>query len=227
MESMDTLKKSAMLARLRNSKGFSLIEMAIVLVIIGIIIGAIIKGQDLIVNSRAKQVVSAMNSWRNLSFAYLDRNGRFPGDGGKTGYIAAFPPYSSATVEISHTMSTAPANPVVVGGSSFYIYFGNTGTHAAPGKNVLVVCSTAKCDKAFTADELEIIKTVDTSMDGAADAGVGQVRGSIITTPDPSASNPVGFADSSTPTQATVAGSTELWGSAAYTRAIWAFDKPF
>ena len=227
MDSMETPKKPGIMARLRNRKGFSLIEMAIVLVIIGIIIGAIIKGQDLIVNSRAKQVVSAMNSWRNLAFAYLDRNGRLPGDGGKTGYITVFPPYSSATTEISHTMTTAPSNPVLAGGSSFYVYFGNTGTKTTPGKNVIVVCSTAKCDKAFTADELEIMKAVDTSMDGAADAGFGQVRGSIATTVDPSSSSQVGFADSAVPHIATTAGSSELWGAAAHTMAIWAFDKPF
>jgi len=32
----------------RNEKGFTLIEMAIVLVIIGIIIGAVLKGQDMV-----------------------------------------------------------------------------------------------------------------------------------------------------------------------------------
>ena len=54
MEPMDTLTKPGIMAKLRNRRGFSLIEMAIVLVIIGIIIGAIIKGQDLMLNSRAK-----------------------------------------------------------------------------------------------------------------------------------------------------------------------------
>src|ERR1035437_5774725 len=104
MEPMDTLKKPAMMVRLRNSKGFSLVEMAIVLVIIGVIIGAIVKGQDLIVNSRAKQVTSAASTWRNLAMPFMDRNGRLPGDGAKTGIIKSFAGYSSPTKENMSTM---------------------------------------------------------------------------------------------------------------------------
>ncbi len=40
---------------LRNAKGFTLVELAIVLVIIGIILGAVLKGQELINNAKMKR----------------------------------------------------------------------------------------------------------------------------------------------------------------------------
>ena len=39
-----------------NNKGFTLIEMAIVLIIIGIIIGAVVKGKDLVRSAEQKRL---------------------------------------------------------------------------------------------------------------------------------------------------------------------------
>lgn len=233
MDSKDTQKARGIMARIRNSKGFSLIEMAIVLVIIGIIIAAIIKGQDLIINSRAKQVAGAASTWRNLAMAHLDRNGKLPGADATTGFIVASavaPIYSSSTKEIIRKMPTAPPNPVVVGGSKFYFYFGHT-TGTEVGKNVMVICGDTACGTAFTKDQLEIIKSVDVSIDGDADADRGQFRGkSSITTI--STTDPAGFATTPVPTDSTTAGAATAqalpWNIATgYMSAIWAFDRPF
>jgi len=70
---------SAQKTPIRNNKGFTLIEMAIVLVIIGIIIGAIVKGQDLVDNAKAKQFASKIQAWQVALNNYYDRYGRFPG----------------------------------------------------------------------------------------------------------------------------------------------------
>ena len=43
---------------LKNNKGFTLIEMAIVLIIIGIIIGAVVKGKDIIKSGEQKKLYS-------------------------------------------------------------------------------------------------------------------------------------------------------------------------
>ncbi len=46
-----------------SKKGFTLIELAIVLVVIGIIIGAVLKGRDLIRNARMKKAFLQFKKW--------------------------------------------------------------------------------------------------------------------------------------------------------------------
>ncbi len=65
---------------MRNSKGFTLVEMAVVLVIIGIILGAVIKGNDLIENAKVKGVIQAVSKWEVPIMTYYDKKGYFPGD---------------------------------------------------------------------------------------------------------------------------------------------------
>ena len=63
-----------------REKGFTLVELAIVLVIIGIILGAILKGQALIRNARAKRTFNDMKGLEAMVWTFYDRYGRFPGD---------------------------------------------------------------------------------------------------------------------------------------------------
>jgi prepilin-type N-terminal cleavage/methylation domain-containing protein len=65
----------------RDQKGFTLIEMAIVLVIIGIIIGAVIKGKDLVRGGEQKRLYSNFfNAWYIVYNNYYDRTGLILGD---------------------------------------------------------------------------------------------------------------------------------------------------
>lgn len=73
--------------RARNEGGFTLVELAIVLVIIGIILGGVLKGQDLINNAKAKRVVSDAQGMSALAYTFYDRYGRFPGDCDRNGVI--------------------------------------------------------------------------------------------------------------------------------------------
>ncbi len=64
----------------RRQTGFTLVEIAIVLVIIGLLLGGILKGQEMIFNSKIK---ASFNLTREMSAAmnsYLDRYGQLPGD---------------------------------------------------------------------------------------------------------------------------------------------------
>ena len=243
MDSKDTQKARGIMAKLRNSKGFSLIEMAIVLVIIGIIIAAIIKGQDLIVNSRAKKVISAVTSWRNLNAAFLDRNGRFPGDEAKNGIIgdettSEQSSTGSATAELSTFMPTAPDNPIIVGASAFYVYFGNIDLGATSGsRNTMLVCGDPACANVFTPEHIEIIKALDTSIDGIAEAAAGQVR-AVTTAPTLVPAAPVlgsaingrwvaTFTATALPIDTTSLGTGATAWTTTYRAALWSFDKPF
>lgn len=72
---------------MRSQQGFTLIEIAIVLVIIGLLVGGVLQGQELIENSRVKQAVKDMNGTAAAVFAYQDRYGRTPGDDGPTATV--------------------------------------------------------------------------------------------------------------------------------------------
>ena len=62
--------------------GFTLIEMAIVLVIIGIIIGAVMKGRDLIKSAQIKNAYETFFAAHyKLIGSYYDKTGRILGDG--------------------------------------------------------------------------------------------------------------------------------------------------
>lgn len=59
--------------------GFTLVEIAIVLVIIGVLLAGVLKGQSLINNSRIKGLVNNMNAVSSSYNGYLDRYQAIPG----------------------------------------------------------------------------------------------------------------------------------------------------
>ncbi len=64
----------------RNQKGFTLVEIAIVLVIIGLLLGGVLKGQEMIESSRIKSVVGDLNGVSAAYNTYFDRFRAIPGD---------------------------------------------------------------------------------------------------------------------------------------------------
>lgn len=69
------------LVRMNNQKGFTLIEMAIVLIIIGIIIGAVVKGKDVMKSAEQKRLYTTfVREWQVAYNNYYDRTGWILGD---------------------------------------------------------------------------------------------------------------------------------------------------
>lgn len=60
--------------------GFTLVEIAIVLVIIGLLLGGVLKGQEMIENARIKSIVSDMRGVSAAFNSYMDRYHTIPGD---------------------------------------------------------------------------------------------------------------------------------------------------
>lgn len=65
---------------MKKQQGFTLIEMAIVLVIIGLLIGGVLKGQELIESGKIKSVVNDMKAVQAAYNGYIDRYKAIPGD---------------------------------------------------------------------------------------------------------------------------------------------------
>jgi prepilin-type N-terminal cleavage/methylation domain-containing protein len=64
----------------RRQTGFTLVEIAIVLVIIGLLLGGILKGQEMITQARIKNIVNDFNGVTAAYFSYQDRYKAIPGD---------------------------------------------------------------------------------------------------------------------------------------------------
>ena len=67
--------------KMRNKQGgFTLVEIAIVLVIVGLLLAGVLKGQELIENSRIKSLSKDMDSMAAAVASYNDRYRGLPGD---------------------------------------------------------------------------------------------------------------------------------------------------
>lgn len=61
-------------------KGFTLVEIAIVLVIIGLLLGGILKGQEMITQAKIKNVIADFSGISAAYYGYQDRYRAIPGD---------------------------------------------------------------------------------------------------------------------------------------------------
>ena len=66
--------------KITDDSGFTLVEIAIVLVIIGLLIGGVLKGQEMIKNAKIKRIMKTSDELRAAIFTYQDRFGYIPGD---------------------------------------------------------------------------------------------------------------------------------------------------
>jgi prepilin-type N-terminal cleavage/methylation domain-containing protein len=84
--------------RLQQSCGFTLIEIAIVLVIVGLLLSGVLRGRELIANARVRALILQMDGVKAAYFGFLDRYRALPGD------------YLNATATISGVAATAVCN---------------------------------------------------------------------------------------------------------------------
>jgi len=68
----------------RNQGGFTLVEIAIVLVIIGLLLGGILKGQELINSARVRNLADTNSGIQAAYYGFIDRYRQVPGDMGST-----------------------------------------------------------------------------------------------------------------------------------------------
>jgi prepilin-type N-terminal cleavage/methylation domain-containing protein len=64
----------------KNQSGFTLIELAIVMIIIGLLIGGILKGQELVGNARVTATVAQIKGIDGAISTFRDKYSAMPGD---------------------------------------------------------------------------------------------------------------------------------------------------
>jgi len=195
-------KTRRMLGQLRQNKGFTLVEMALVLIIIGIIIGAIVKGNDLVRSAEQKRIYTKfLGDWRLAYLNFYDRTGKIlgdtyttnapvgPGQDGQADTSAgasAGPPTDAGRADLSDGDAAAP--PVYLGLSQVGL---NTPTTNVPGlpyryRYVDSQGTAHLMDVAFAWDGVtnynymminnipaELAMAIDTMIDGEADGTTG------------------------------------------------------
>ncbi|MEM7206616.1 MAG: prepilin-type N-terminal cleavage/methylation domain-containing protein [Pseudomonadota bacterium] len=83
---------------MKRQQGFTLVEIAIVLVIIGLILGGILKGQELIDSARVRSISNDISGIRTGWYAFQDRYNGLPGD------------FSRAEAQIGNSTSDGDGN---------------------------------------------------------------------------------------------------------------------
>ncbi len=76
---------------LRRQSGFTLVEIAIVLVIIGLLLGGILKGQELITSARVRNIADQNSGVQAAYYGFIDRYRQVPGDWNATAAAQAIP----------------------------------------------------------------------------------------------------------------------------------------
>ncbi|MBO1926960.1 prepilin-type N-terminal cleavage/methylation domain-containing protein [Thiomicrorhabdus sp. 6S2-11] len=164
----------------RNAqKGFTLVEIAIVLVIIGLLLGGVLKGQEMINSAKIKADTDALVGLQAAAYAYRDRTGYYPGDGdatnGKDGQInfstvvagtAASTDGSDFFYDLAQQGFLKSEDPSTEWGGIFaagYVASAANGSGTITGKNQ--VCITN-----ITDEDAELIAT---GMDSKLDDGDG------------------------------------------------------
>ncbi len=97
------MNKHSQHAKYVTQAGFSLVELAVVLIIMGLLIGGILKGRELIESARLKRVASQLTELRLAINGFVDRYDALPGD------------FSKASSLIDGTLRNGNGNGLVEG----------------------------------------------------------------------------------------------------------------
>jgi prepilin-type N-terminal cleavage/methylation domain-containing protein len=74
------MKRIKQLAKRQRQSGFSLVEIAIVLVVVGLFIGGVLRGQELIASARVRNVIDQVRAVQVAYYGFQDRYNALPGD---------------------------------------------------------------------------------------------------------------------------------------------------
>ena len=100
---------------MKKQTGFTLIELAIVLVIIGLLLGGVLRGQELINSAKAKNITADLKNVQIFIYGYQDKFRAIPGDDANVathingGTTATTPAGTLNNAQINGTWNSATA----------------------------------------------------------------------------------------------------------------------
>ncbi len=89
-----------------NNKGFTLVELAIVLVIIGLLVGGVLQGQELIKQAQIRNTVQQLISFDAAVNTFKAKYRQMPGDISRASAFGLDTPKGSSTANVSATNDT-------------------------------------------------------------------------------------------------------------------------
>ena len=213
--------KRTMIRHPKAQSGFTLVEIAIVLVIIGLLLGGILKGQEMITQAKIKNLINDFNGLSAAMYSYQDRYRALPGDElnantvGRWG-AAAFGGDGNgtfirgATAAATDVYNTAAAVPTATSpeASLFWMHLRLAGfvpgatsgiaSSQQPNNAVNGIVGVQTSGMGFTSNIIctsnlpdKVAIAVDSQMDDGANT-TGQVRGLLQTGPNPAVAAPAG-----------------------------------
>jgi len=97
-----------------KQSGFTLVEIAIVLVIIGLLLGGVLKGQELINSAKVKNLINDFRAVSSFVYAYQDRFRALPGDDrDAVGHVGALANATTPAGSIGNGRINGVWNPLV------------------------------------------------------------------------------------------------------------------
>jgi prepilin-type N-terminal cleavage/methylation domain-containing protein len=174
----------------KRGKGFTLIELAIALVIIGVIVGSILKGQDLINSAKVKRFVDDLKGIETAIWTFYDKKGRLPGDCNNDGVIdytltTTTPTYSTSTTAPTGYCdgnSTSGTVNTVFDELKYAELFSPTDPNSELAKHIfngyLAIGNSNSTVNAIVAYNIPAwaAKMIDKSIDGIENAQTGRIR---------------------------------------------------
>lgn len=175
--------------KMQKRRGFTMIELTVVLIIIGLIMGAVIKGGDMINAAKEKKFYNSfIKTWQIAINQYQDKTGGILGDGASpinNGGSAAANNGAFDNINLS-TTTTVQTRLAQVGLDVPQTNTGTPGSYLVEGKYTSSTVTAGLYNYAIngrnknclylTNVPTDVAMSLDTMIDGNADAGLGSLR---------------------------------------------------